>query len=394
MNRTRHGGYALVLVIGLVAAVSVLGLSYIDDNSVTVTSASNLTYLSRARYLAESGVEQAIYWLGVGNPPVVNGDGYWPGATNQLVDGTSDYYDVTVVRSETDDTRFTVTSTGYCMRNTTVLMSRRVTATVTRALAPTASLNHALLLASSDTTTSRTNQTYNGSVHSNGSVINYATINGNLTACGLALAIKRATGSNLSWQNYVSFPDFRYNHYTTYTLDGQTYTAATHNQQNMNSGYVVPNTNGTNPYKVVNATKVTGGTRDVKLKSNLALAGTLVIDGDVHINGSNISITPQAGFPAIVATGNLYFSGGSNSATINGAIILGGTIAGTGSLTGNSLTVNGPMRMSALSIANWSSGGITVNLTAHTNRAWLYNFTIPADQWPQGRVDVQAWSEN
>lgn len=102
----------MVLVIGLVAAVSIIGLAYIDGNSVTMQSSFNLCRASRARYVAESGVEQAIYWLSNARPPGANPEGYWPGASDQRVDESPDYYDVAVVRDAVDRSRFKITSTG------------------------------------------------------------------------------------------------------------------------------------------------------------------------------------------------------------------------------------------------------------------------------------------
>ncbi|MDD4889852.1 MAG: hypothetical protein PHU85_07955 [Phycisphaerae bacterium] len=389
----RHGGYALVLVIGLVAAVSVLGLSYIEDNSLTVQGSNNLCNLSRARYVAESGVEQAIFWLGETNPPNANADGYWPGATRQLVDTSgNDCCDVSVARDENDATRFCVTSVGYVMKNATEpLLSHRVTVWVTRSLDPTVTLNYALLV--EGTSSLSGNQTYNGPVHSNGSIINNGTIAGNMTACGWALygGGHRPTGTVAGYQAAVSFPDFEYNNFTSYKLNNATCAAAVYTSPNMQAGYVVPNADTTNPGRVVYA----GSTRGyVTLKSNLALQGTLVVQGDVYLNGTNITITPQPGFPAIVASGHIYFQGASNTATLNGAVLLQAEIGFTGSTWGNRLTVNGPMHLrQALSIASWSNGGITVNFTNNTARSWLYNVTIPPEEWPSGRVDVQSWSD-
>lgn len=389
----RHGGYALVLVIGLVAAVSVLGLSYIDDNSLTVQGSANLCNLSRARYVAESGVEQAIFWLGETNPPNANADGYWPGATRQLVDASGyDCYDVAVTRDESDTTRFCVTSTGYVMKNATEpVLSHRVTVWVTRSLDPTVTLNYALLVEATSSLSG--NQTYNGPVHSNGSILNYGTINGNMTACGWALysVWHRPSGTVAGFQQPVSFPNFQYNNYTTYRLNNTTCTAVVYTGDNITAGYLVPNVNGANPGLVVYAGSTKG---KVTLKANLALQGTLVVKGDVYLDGKNISITPQPGFPAVVASGNIYFHDKNNTATFNGAALIQGVITTTDHLEGNSMTINGPVHLyQAMNVGSWSGGGVTVNFTNNTSRSWLYNFTIPPDQWPSGRVDVQNWSD-
>lgn len=59
----RRRGFALMIVLSLVAAASVLGLSFTSASTVRVRTADNFARLSRARYLAESGLQHAIYMM-------------------------------------------------------------------------------------------------------------------------------------------------------------------------------------------------------------------------------------------------------------------------------------------------------------------------------------------
>jgi hypothetical protein len=56
----RSGGYALVLVLLLVAAATVVGMAYLSTSAVKAQSSRNMADLSRAKYLCESGLIHAI----------------------------------------------------------------------------------------------------------------------------------------------------------------------------------------------------------------------------------------------------------------------------------------------------------------------------------------------
>lgn len=56
-------GVALLLVLGIVVVFSVGAMTYLTSTTVRTTGAKNLLLASRARYLAESGVQHAIYLL-------------------------------------------------------------------------------------------------------------------------------------------------------------------------------------------------------------------------------------------------------------------------------------------------------------------------------------------
>jgi hypothetical protein len=61
-RRNRQAGLALMLVLMVVVISSVLAMTYLAVTSVKLAGANNLRYLVRARYLAESGIQHAI-WL-------------------------------------------------------------------------------------------------------------------------------------------------------------------------------------------------------------------------------------------------------------------------------------------------------------------------------------------
>lgn len=62
-RRNRHRGMALMLVLILVVVAGILGMSYVTGSTVQMVSSDNLLWASRARYLAESGIEHATWML-------------------------------------------------------------------------------------------------------------------------------------------------------------------------------------------------------------------------------------------------------------------------------------------------------------------------------------------
>ena len=62
-TRRRSGGFALLMVLMLIATASVVGISYIYGSQVKTASTNNLILASEARYLAESGLQHGLYGL-------------------------------------------------------------------------------------------------------------------------------------------------------------------------------------------------------------------------------------------------------------------------------------------------------------------------------------------
>ena len=65
MNRAdgRQRGIAMMLVLTVVVAASIMGMSYLSIASVRLASSTNMARASEARYLAESGVQHAMWIL-------------------------------------------------------------------------------------------------------------------------------------------------------------------------------------------------------------------------------------------------------------------------------------------------------------------------------------------
>jgi hypothetical protein len=110
-KRARRGrsGFALVLVLITVAVAVVLGMSYVSSASVKLVSSRNHLQAARAKYLAESGLQHALYVMW-GDRSSIEGTS----ATHPLgpfqADGTTDAYEFWAVRDPYDIGLYTVTA--------------------------------------------------------------------------------------------------------------------------------------------------------------------------------------------------------------------------------------------------------------------------------------------
>jgi len=71
-GNTGKKGFALVLVLVAVGVAVVLGFSYVRSTTVKLVSSNSLVAATRAKYLAESGLQHAMYVLWT-NPAALNG---------------------------------------------------------------------------------------------------------------------------------------------------------------------------------------------------------------------------------------------------------------------------------------------------------------------------------
>jgi hypothetical protein len=111
----------------------------------------------------------------------------------------------------------------------------------------------------------------------------------------------------------------------------------------------------------------------VTLASNLNFEGTIIIEGDLVIEGANITLTAQEGFPAIITTGRVLIAPGCQ-VQINGLVVsFAGLMTTDGYADGSQTAINGGL------ISDWtgyeSSLGGTHVLTYEADRCMLYDFS-------------------
>jgi hypothetical protein len=93
-NTTDRQGAALLVVLFIVMAITVLSLGFLSRSDVELACGENMILRMQMDYLAESGLEHARGLLLC--PPDPN-SGYWTGAERlQIVENSNDYYNVDV----------------------------------------------------------------------------------------------------------------------------------------------------------------------------------------------------------------------------------------------------------------------------------------------------------
>ncbi|KKK58883.1 hypothetical protein LCGC14_3039920, partial [marine sediment metagenome] len=129
----------------------------------------------------------------------------------------------------------------------------------------------------------------------------------------------------------------------------------------------------------------------VILHDNLNFTGTLVIEGDVVLDGQNITLTAVDGFPAIVATGKIIITNNARNVTINGVVSAKeGIVPASDDTSNSSTTINGALVTGETGYS--SSLGGTHRLNHWKGKASILDFGITKqERIPQ--VVVLDWND-
>jgi Tfp pilus assembly protein PilX len=339
-NGFRRRGVAMVLVITVIGLATVLGFAMLSGAMLQSRTGGNATRSATAEYLAESGINLAMYYLQYPNrAPSLNAQGYWAGtggavAISSSVPGT---VNVTVVRDLTDPWTYEVTSVGQ---------SGTVSGTgVTRTQQARLYVRNQYLVQragnfnSSVTLYNRT--TIDGDVASNSAITLSSGIITGTIYCTLL------SGSSQSYQPAPATPasptNSNINLYSTYSYQNSPYSASAVSVSSLTgtSGVTTLGTSGSNP------AGVWVRTGDLTLNDNVSVAGTLVVNGNLTLSGVNVAITPQAGFPGLIVTGNVTVVQQARTTVVNGVAYIGGQLKTSGVLlsTPSSLKIYGGLLM-------------------------------------------------
>jgi len=384
-KKVSRSGFALLLVMIITAIGVLLGMSYLSVASIHMKISRNYTALSKARYLAESGLEHGLYILRI-----------WPekfGTTSQKtlgpyhLDESSDYYTIQAVKDAQARGRYTLSATGIVGK-----VRRKCSVTVYRSAAPEVKINHGILSGSGGLIWLPMQLTVNGDIHINGSMFNLARINGNVSATrAISDPFRRISGSITSFAEKVDCPDFTVKDYLHYRLNMVDYSATQFSGRSLKSNNPLANgkaITATNPGGVVHLKPKHGNT--VRLTSHLNFVGTLVINGNVVLDGRNITLSAVPGFPAIVATGTVQITNAARNVTINGTVIAKNGIIESGSTWNSSTVINGGLISETYAYSLLLRGKHVLNFAQE--KSVLYDFTAgPENTSPQ--VSLIDWND-
>ena len=343
-NKKARPGVALLVVLFIVMAITILSLGFVSRSDVELACGQNMILRTQMDYLAESGLEHARGLIL--NPQDVVSSEYWTGGTGlQLVSGSNDLYDVTVNQDTNDLCNYIIDCNAYRLQGADTIGRSSVKAILR--LDPCIAY-----WAGSDTTVSSAT-IIKGDVYCSGTLTNNSVIgiDGDVFADGLIgtniTGQEKATAEvGVIWPN-LAVGDFE----PMYYIDSTSYSAQQIVDPNIPTTSFEPNE--ANPAGILYCAD------DVYMPGDVTIIGALFVDGDLTVSGEN-SITAVKNFPALVVTGEVIMEDGG-SLTIQGLAQIGGPITDDPSTTSANISVIG-----GLFIAN---GGVTsdkviVNITA------------------------------
>ena len=341
-NKKARPGVALLVVLFVVMAITILSLGFVSRSDVELACGQNMILRTEMDYLAESGLEHARGLIL--NPQDVSSED-WTGIHTelQLVEGSSDYYDVTVNRDANDFCNYIIDCDSYRLQGADTIGRSSIRATLR--------IDPCIAYWVGSDTIVGDQITINGDVYCDGDLINNSVIG----IGGDVFATGEITGTNITGQKneYATAPVAEPNLAiaTTYYIGSTSYSAQQIVDPNIQTTSFEPNE--ANPAGILYCAD------DVNMPGDVTIIGALFVDGDLTVSGEN-SITAVKNFPALVVTGEVIMEDGG-SLTIQGLAQIGGPITDDPSTTSANISVIG-----GLFIAN---GGVTsdkviVNITA------------------------------
>jgi hypothetical protein len=296
-------GVALITVLLIVMAITVLSLGFLSRSDVELACGENVILRQQMDYLAESGLEHARGLIL--NPQDVSSQ-YWQGQTAQQIAVGDDYYDVTVVRDDPNYCNYLITSSAYRLKAGKQIGRSSLTAELR--------LDPCIALRVGATWTSEQQTTVNGDVYCYGDMQGVGHINGDAFASGNITVNTVGHKNPLVAQAPVVWPGLvRSDFSTAYYIGSTAYSTVIVSSKNHPAGSFGPSAG--NPAGI----RYCSG--DVNLPGGVNITGMLVVDGNLAITGVDNTITAVKNFPALLVGGELIMKN-SGTLAINGLVQL------------------------------------------------------------------------
>jgi hypothetical protein len=377
-RRYRSRGIALMLVMAVVAMATILGLAMLSSTTIQATVTVNSAQSCDADYLAESGLQAAMYYLQYPQDMPNNWgttSGYVIKASNERVGAASlGTFDVQVVKNATRDV-YDITTTGKPAHGSATKTSTARVKVDRKKITGGAYFGGAITIPARTTIT--------------GPVQSASTVN-NLSGTALT-SVQTGSPTPLPRTSYITPTVSTVNFYGAdgtgaYTTpDG----AAGTPQQLLAAPTSTPSVASNNPGKIFYYNG------DLTIASPVTIVGTLIVkNGSLTIKAANVQIQPAAGYPAIVVERDLSMYRLSVSLTANGVVWVGRNIVWTslvGANTGSSLTINGALLMPAGSVINAPGTGGATNVTYTAANADVPD--LAKSMQPGQTVKILNWNQ-
>ena len=316
-------GAALLVVLFVIMVATVIALGFIAKSDMELACGQNVALRMQMDYLAQSGLTHAKALIT--NPQDADTEplGYWPGDNGLQIEEGDNYYNLTVVRNDSDPTdrcNYNINCLAYRLHNEQKTAQSNLNARLR--LDPCIAY-----WAGADALVSPTMTIY-GDVYCKGTLTNTGTVNGDVFAESLTgPAEGRQYGVD---QAGVNWPGLVVDHFTPqyYFWDeiNKVYVAYTPKFPAPGDDIEI----GTDPAGVI----VYNG--QLTLNQDVSINGTLIVNGDLILNGNSLTITSEKNFPALVVNGDPNVANGR--LTVTGLVQVGtmyvGAAAGDITITG------------------------------------------------------------
>lgn len=384
---TKRRGYILIFVLGVTTVVTALGISYVSSNGTVMQQATNRYTAVRAQYLAESGAELATHF--VHYPPTsVAYNGVYSGASGIAIDSTFDTVNIAVTPS-TPANRYVINATSLVMNaaGTQRMASKGVTVESIIPPEPKWKIAEGLELRSSATIPSGV--TISGNIHCNGVLNGLGACTGAVSATGTALWLGSGPPTSVqSLRPSITMPAASSSLYTTYKVNHTSYAAYTGYSKlevglpDASSLASAVNSNGLNPGRIL-----VFEAGNIRIKANVTFTGTLVVRGNLEIDGKGFVLQAVTNYPALVVTGDILTASDGVDTAITGAVICGGSLTDNGNKNA-AITINGALI--ANNVARSGTGSqIRVNWSAANSTFWNMQKTASPEPYT-----VLEWRED
>ncbi len=359
----------LLVVLFIVMAATVLSLGFLSRSSAELASGKNMGLRTEIDYLAESGLEHAKNLI---LKPQEVATEYWTGAVGQqLVAGSYDFYDVSVVKL--GEYNYQIISDAY-----------RENAGGTRVnqsgLDAELRLDPCIAFWAGDDVSIFPKVTIIGDVYCNGNLSGSGYIGGDAIANG-TVNTTNVLGQRIQFvPPPVNWPPVTVNSFSnSYYIGSAQYFVQT-----------IPHGNFTNitwSFSAGNPAGVYYSPGDLTLSGGVIINGTLVVNGDLQIKGPGNVITPVKNFPALIVNEDLEVTKNSGI-SINGLAIIQDRL-NIKDDTNVSVNVNGALFIQSNGIKGDTGGTISINITSAPSKASIRFWSSPGNaiDWsPVGRA--------
>lgn len=293
IQASKRKGAALLVVLFVIMAITILALGFLSQSDVELACGQNMMLRTQMDYLAESGLQHA---KGLILNPQDVGLEYWAGATGQqLAAGSEDYYDVTVVRDDSDRCNYMIDCNSYRLKDGQQVGLSSLTARLR--------LDPCIALWTGSDATLWSGCTIEGDVYCDGVLANEGVIDGDVFADALAGSItgrhRAVADLSLAWPQ-INFVHFISN-YATEIISSS-------NLSDVTLGCLDP-------------VRVCCRIGSLTLAGDVRIDGMLIVNGDLTVRGNGNIITAGKNLPAIFVTDDVKVESGGNL-QVNGLAVL------------------------------------------------------------------------